>query len=152
MSRDVERLDRLRDEHVDDRVLEFTRDVGLVGVRERSVAFTAPNERQHRGLEAAKAHVEISAVQHRPRQRRSAFAARLRQLRKCRTARIGKPEQLRCLVESFTRRVVLSVAKKPIAAHTFDIEQLAVTAGDEQRDKRKPRLRLREQRRKQMPF
>ena len=139
-SRRVERRQRLRDEHVDDRVLEFARDVGRAAHRRAPRArCLAPHERQHRGLEAGEAHVEIAAVEHRPRQRHRAVAARFGEPRERRAARIGKPEQLRRLVERFARRVVLRVAEQPVAPDAVDVEELAVAAGHEQRDERKRR-------------
>jgi len=68
------------------------------------------------------------------------------------TARVAQTEQLRRLVECFARRIVLRVAEKPIAADTGYFEELAVSAGDEECDEGKRRLRGGKQRRKEMAF
>ncbi len=44
----------------------------------RPAAAVAAHEREHRGLEAAEAHVEVAAVEHRPRQRDARLRARTR--------------------------------------------------------------------------
>src|SRR4029453_17441032 len=49
-------------------------------------------------------------------------------------------------------RVVLRVAQKAVTSDAFDVEQLTVSTRNEQRDKRKRRLRIGEQRRQQMAF
>ena len=99
------------------------------------------------------AHVEIAAS------RASAAAAttapcapRSARLRERRAARIGQAEQLRRLVERLAGRVVLRVAEQPVAPDAVDVEELAVAARHEQRDERKRRPRLGEQRRQQMAF
>ena len=109
-------------------------------------------EREHRGLEAAEAHVEIAAVEHRARQRHRAVAAGFRETRELRPTRIGQSKELRRLVEGLAGSIVLRVAEEPVTADALDVEELGVPARDEQRDERKFGLRIREQRRQQMAF
>ncbi len=150
MPRRAQGGDRLRDENIDHRVLELARDVGPARVVERTAGRLAAHERQRRGLEAAEAHVEVAARKHRPRQRHGAVPSRLREARQRRSAGIRQTEQLGRLVEGLAGRVVLGVAQQPVLPDARDFEQLAVTAGHQQRDERKPGLRLGEQRREQM--
>ena len=142
--------DRLRDEDIDHRVLELARDVGPARVVERPAGRLAAHERQRRGLEAAEAHVEVAARKHRPRQRYGAVPSRLREARQRRSAGIRQAEQLGRLVEGLARGVVLRVTQQPVLPYARDFEQLAVTAGHQQRDERELGLRIGEQRREQM--
>ncbi len=149
---DPEGCKRLRHEHVDHRVLEFARDVGPARVVQSFGGGLAAHQRQHRGLEAAEAHVEIAALQHRPGQRCGALTPRFGEPRQRGTSGIPEAEELRGLVERLAGGIVLRVAEQAVAPHAFDVEQLAVAARHQQCDERKRGPRVREQRREEVAF
>jgi len=151
----VEGGKRLGAQDINHRGLEFTRDVGLDGVgkrRGRRSAGARARDRQHGGLQARKAEIEVAGVEHRARQRHGTGAPALGQRRERGTAGIRQAEELRGLVERLARRVVQRVAEQAVGADARDIEELAVPPGHEQRHERKVGPRLGEQRGQEMPF
>ena len=110
-------------------------------------------KRQHRGLEPRKAEIEIAGIEHRSRQPTPRLRARAPPVgASAGPPGYGRSQELGRLVERFAGGVVLRVAEQPIAADGGDIEELRVPARDQQRDERKRRLRVGQQRRQQVPF
>ena len=142
----LERGAAFRDQHIDDRFLEFRGDVGLRGRLGCGVA----NERQHRRLQPAEAELEIAARDHRSGQAMAPALPPVGELRERGAAGIAEPEHLRGLVERLAGRVVQRLAEQPVAPDALDLHQLGVTARDEQRDERERRRGLREKRREQV--
>src|SRR5436190_4514101 len=126
----------LLDQRVDHGILEAARDVGFVGVD----IFRIAHGIQHRRLEAAERERVVIVVtrlrvlpQHRPRKSEAPRISSPCQLLDVASARIRQNEQLGDLVESFAGSVVASGAEHSVFPPGFNIEQLSVTAGDEQR-------------------
>ena len=74
----IDRRNGFRNEHIDDRRLEFACDVRLArfGQRRRVAALRfAAHQRQYRRLESRKTEIEIVRCQHRPRQFDRAIAS-----------------------------------------------------------------------------
>ena len=69
-----------------------------------------------------------------------------------RPAGIAQAQQLRALVESFACGVVEGLAEQRVVADAADAHELGVAARDEQRDERKLRRGIGQQRREQMAF
>ena len=76
----------------------------------------------------------------------------LRQLFHRRAAGIAKPQQLRRLVERFTRGIVDRRRQAAIIAKAAHLEQLAVAAGDEEQQVRELEIGVGEPRRERMAF
>ena len=102
------------------------------------------NAREHRGLQAAEAEVEVAARDHRAAGSRS--ASHRPPAASCASAGppgIAEAEQRRGLVERFARGVVLGLAEQRVASDAVDAHELRVPARDEQRDERETRAAAR---------
>ena len=91
-------------------------------------------------------------MEHRPRQRDALWVALLGELGQCRSAGITQAEQLCCFIKRFTGRVIKRFAEQGVSTDVIDPHELCMSAGHEQRNKRKVRARLGHPRRKQMPL
>ena len=91
-------------------------------------------------------------MQHGSRQIDRVGVAALGQFGERRAAGVGQAEQFGGLVESFSGRVVESLAEQFVLSDAGHAHQLAVAAGDQQRDEREGRWRARQQRRQQVAF
>src|SRR5438046_2250246 len=98
MASRIDGSNRFRDEHVDDRRLEFACDVGFARLghcgRIAALCFAA-HERQYCGLEARKTEVEIVRCQHRPRELDRAVASMRGEVGERGTARVAESQELR---------------------------------------------------------
>ena len=112
-------------------------------------ALTA-DQRQHRGLQPGKAHVEVAAVLHRPRQYDRARSSRLGKLRQLGTAWVTEAEESGGLVERFSGGIVEGISEQRVIADCRHRVELRVPPGNQQRDEGEARLRVAEQRRQQM--
>ena len=130
-----QRAQGLRDQRVDDRLLEAARDVGTRRIVERAAAHGDDDRR----LQPAEAEIEARPVEHGARELEYARAAVLGQGRQRGPARIAEAEQLRRLVEGLARGVVLGLPQDPVAPDALHLDQEGMAARHLQRHEREVR-------------
>jgi hypothetical protein len=143
-----ERFDR---QHVDRRVDKPSGKIRL-GLFADIRATQLLHVRQHGRLQAAEAEIEVAGMQHGAWQNHCAGCAEFCQPRDFRAAWITEAEQLGGLVEGFSGRVVQRFAERLVDAYVGHAHQLRVATRYQQRNERKRRWLVDQQRRQQMPF
>ena len=144
-----ERSHGLAREDVDDRRLRRRREIGACLLAGR---IEARRVRSHGRLQASERKVERVSLREGPGQRVRLGIAELGESRQCRSAGVAEAEQLGRLVERLAGGVVDGVAEERVAADIGDVEELRVTAGNQQRDKGKGRRVRRKERRQHVSF
>lgn len=102
-----------------------------LGHTARLAARAAPQEVEHRRLEAAEAEV-VGTLQPGSGQRHGRSVALPGQTLQVWSARIREPQQPRHLVEGFARRIITGTAQQCHAAVTFHVDQVSMAAGNHQ--------------------
>jgi hypothetical protein len=103
----------------------------------RCVQFT--HLRHNSGFKAAEAEVEITAVQHRTRQRESTWVPLLCQTRELGATWVAQAQELGTFIKCFSGCVIQRFTQQAITSDAINLHQLCMTAGHQQSDKWKGR-------------
>src|SRR5690606_35430145 len=138
------------DETRDGGGLERSRNVREQRIRQLPLFGAMGLDREPNGrLQAAEAEVN-TLIPERPRKREALRVAGYGQRRKLRPAGVRQGQQPSHLVEGLAGRIVQSLADDPVSAETLNVDELRVTARDEQGQKREGRRILLEHAREEV--
>ncbi len=127
------RRHRLRDLHVDDRLLEGGREVGGVDLPAcGALVLHVPDDR---GLQPREREVQVPGRRHRARERDRPGIAGPREGVERRPAREPEAEEPRDLVEGLARRIVHGLAEELVAVPRRHVHEHRVPARDHQADR-----------------
>ena len=109
----LQRPEALRHQHLDHGVDERAGEI-------RRTRLLVLDRRGHRGLQSGEAEFQVLAVQHRAWQAQASGNPRVGEARQRRPAWIAEAQELRGLVEGFSRGVVLRLPEQGVAADALD--------------------------------